>query len=304
MMPTTTKLVFHKSCNQHHLERGVRHTGPALPSGLHQLFHSPISITAVLYVTLVLSYLALTPSHGYLSHSSSSNIAARYNNNHHLALLNWPATQGDFHYSSAAVHGLAASSSGSASTSAAQFLPPSRVLGESSTSASPEKIATEGDVVFGGLFPMHEQGVAGTGQTCGRIKREKGIQRLEAMLYAVDLINSDPGILPGLTIGMHVLDTCSDDTFALEQCMDFIKAQLSSMDAEEYICGDRKPPVHKPLRPVAGVIGAASSPVSIMVANILRLFKALKLHAAVALSGKVVHVCVTLKSKKLFLIPK
>ncbi|GFO15673.1 metabotropic glutamate receptor-like [Plakobranchus ocellatus] len=142
-----------------------------------------------------------------------------------------------------------------------------------SSSPSPYKIATEGNVVFGGLFPMHEQGLAGTGQVCGRIKREKGIQRLEAMLYAVDLINADPDLLPGLTIGMHVLDTCSDDTFALEQCMDFIKAQLSSIDAEEYWCRDQQPPIYKPLRPVAGVIGAASSPVSIMVANILRLFK-------------------------------
>ena len=51
-----------------------------------------------------------------------------------------------------------------------------------------KKIVTEGDVVFGGLFPMHEPG--GHGASCGRIKREKGIQRLEAMLYAVDLINS------------------------------------------------------------------------------------------------------------------
>ncbi|XP_012946373.1 metabotropic glutamate receptor 3, partial [Aplysia californica] len=134
------------------------------------------------------------------------------------------------------------------------------------------KIVTEGDVVFGGLFPMHEQGLHG-GATCGRIKREKGIQRLEAMLYAVDLLNADSEILPELKIGLHVLDTCSDDTFALEQCMDFIKAQLSSIDVDDYECRDGYPPIFHPLRPVAGVIGAASSPVSIMVANILRLFK-------------------------------
>ncbi|CAL1531695.1 unnamed protein product, partial [Lymnaea stagnalis] len=134
------------------------------------------------------------------------------------------------------------------------------------------KIVTGGDVVFGGLFPMHEQGIQG-GATCGRIKREKGIQRLEAMLYAVDLINADPNLLPGLKIGLHVLDTCSDDTFALEQCMDFIKAQMSSIDVDDYRCSDGLSPSRHPPQPVAGVIGAASSPVSIMVANILRLFK-------------------------------
>ena len=140
------------------------------------------------------------------------------------------------------------------------------------TSSPQLKVETDGDVVFGGLFPMHEQGLH-SGSTCGRIKREKGIQRLEAMLYAVDLINKDTNILPDIHIGLHVLDTCSDDTFALEQCMDFIKAQLSSIDVDDYRCSDGTSPTFQPLRPVAGVIGAASSPVSIMVANILRLFK-------------------------------
>lgn len=145
------------------------------------------------------------------------------------------------------------------------------------------KVVKESDVVFGGLFPMHERGVQGDA-TCGRIKREKGIQRLEAMLYAVDLLNSNEDILPGLNIGLNVLDTCSDDTFALEQCMDFIKAQLqlSSFDVEDYSCLDGSTPRYHRLRPVAGVIGAASSPVSIMVANILRLFK-VRMH--------VFHIC-------------
>lgn len=134
------------------------------------------------------------------------------------------------------------------------------------------KITTEGDVVFGGLFPIHEQGNQG-GATCGAIKYDKGVQRLEAMLYAVDMLNADPNILPGLKIGVQILDTCGDDTFALEQCMDFIKAHLSSINVDDYWCKDKTRPLHFPMKPVAGVIGAANSPVSIMVANILRLFK-------------------------------
>ena len=133
------------------------------------------------------------------------------------------------------------------------------------------KIITDGEVIFGGLFPMHEKGQNGT--SCGQIKKEKGIQRLEAMLYAVDQINKNPALLPGITIGVHILDTCSLDIYALEQCMDFIKAQLSTIDFEKYKCTDGTLPRYKPLHPVAGVIGAASSLVSIMVANILRLFK-------------------------------
>ena len=40
-------------------------------------------------------------------------------------------------------------------------------------------VKMDGDLIFGGMFPMHERG----GDTpCGTIKEEKGIQRLEAML--------------------------------------------------------------------------------------------------------------------------
>ena len=139
------------------------------------------------------------------------------------------------------------------------------------------KVDVNGDVIFGGLFPMHEKGTQG--RNCGEIKKEKGIQRLEAMMFAIDLINNDPNILPGLTVGMHILDTCSYDTFALEQCMDFIKAQLSTFEVNEKRCTVYRQPTDHRAKPVAGVIGAASSTVSIMVANILRLFKVKKICA-------------------------
>ncbi|CAG2215483.1 GRM8 [Mytilus edulis] len=108
---------------------------------------------------------------------------------------------------------------------------------------------------------------------CGKIKKEKGIQRLEAMLFAVKRINDDIDILPGIPIGVHILDTCSSDTYALEQCMDFIKAQMTTIDITDYKCDNGETPLYNPIKPVVGVIGAASSTVSIMVANILRLFK-------------------------------
>lgn len=41
----------------------------------------------------------------------------------------------------------------------------------------------------------------------------------------------------------------------------------------EYKCESGKPPVYVPHKPVTAVIGASFSVVSIMVANILRLFK-------------------------------
>lgn len=44
-------------------------------------------------------------------------------------------------------------------------------------------------------------------------------------------------------------------------------------DLSEYMCENGNAPKHIPHKPVTGVIGASFSVVSIMVANILRLFK-------------------------------
>jgi len=70
--------------------------------------------------------------------------------------------------------------------------------------ASPFKVKRDsikitGDFIFGGLFPMHDSG--DEVNFCGAIKEDKGIQRLEAMLYTIDMINQDNLLLPNLTIG-------------------------------------------------------------------------------------------------------
>ena len=69
-----------------------------------------------------------------------------------------------------------------------------------------QAIILHGNITLGGLFPMHEMGIGG--DVCGAIKEEKGIQRVEAMLYALDLINKDNKLLRGVTLGCHILDTC------------------------------------------------------------------------------------------------
>ncbi|GCC45444.1 hypothetical protein chiPu_0029211 [Chiloscyllium punctatum] len=130
-------------------------------------------------------------------------------------------------------------------------------------------IRIEGDITLGGLFPVHGKGLAGI--PCGDIKKEKGVHRLEAMLYALDQINTDPTILPNLTLGARILDTCSRDIYALEQSLTFVQA-LIQKDTSDIRCSDGEPPIIPKPERVIGVIGASASSVSIMVANILRLF--------------------------------
>ncbi|XP_015461869.3 metabotropic glutamate receptor 7 isoform X2 [Astyanax mexicanus] len=135
---------------------------------------------------------------------------------------------------------------------------------------APHSIRIEGDVTLGGLFPVHARGVAG--EPCGDVKKENGIHRLEAMLYALDQINGDEELLPNITLGARVLDTCSRDTHALEQSLTFVQA-LIQKDTSDVRCTNGEPPVFVKPEKVVGVIGASASSVSIMVANILRLFQ-------------------------------
>uniref|UniRef100_A0A3P8SML2 Glutamate metabotropic receptor 7 n=1 Tax=Amphiprion percula TaxID=161767 RepID=A0A3P8SML2_AMPPE len=135
---------------------------------------------------------------------------------------------------------------------------------------APHSIRTEGHLTLGGLFPVHTRSIDGT--PCRDLKKENGVQRLEAMMYALDQINQDDQLLPNITLGARVLDTCSRDTYALEQSLTFVQA-LITKDTSDVRCTNGEPPVFVKPEKVVGVIGASASSVSIMVANILRLFQ-------------------------------
>uniref|UniRef100_A0A286Y3H8 Glutamate metabotropic receptor 2 n=1 Tax=Cavia porcellus TaxID=10141 RepID=A0A286Y3H8_CAVPO len=137
-----------------------------------------------------------------------------------------------------------------------------------------KKVLTlEGDLVLGGLFPVHQKG--GPAEECGPVNEHRGIQRLEAMLFALDRINQDPHLLPGVRLGAHILDSCSKDTHALEQALDFVRASLSrGADGSRHICPDGSYATHSDApTAITGVIGGSYSDVSIQVANLLRLFQ-------------------------------
>ncbi|GFR04976.1 metabotropic glutamate receptor 7 [Trichonephila clavata] len=119
------------------------------------------------------------------------------------------------------------------------------------------EIDEENVVVLGGLFPVHSKGPSQEDR-CGPMLLEKGIQRLEAMLYAIDRINSNTSYWQ-FKMSATVLDTCSSDSYALEQSLQFL----------HYSCG----PNANITRKVAAVVGAANSVVSASVANIFRLFQ-------------------------------
>ncbi|ETN68417.1 7 transmembrane receptor, partial [Necator americanus] len=130
------------------------------------------------------------------------------------------------------------------------------------------QVAVPGEIVLGGLFPIHEAGR--NGSQCGKIKADQGVQRMVAMLYALEKVNQDNTLLPQASLGAQILDTCSVDSHALEQSLEFIKSVMSSGDGA--ICADGSPASYH-RQPVAAVVGAAGSQVSVMVASMLQLFR-------------------------------
>ncbi|XP_071082825.1 metabotropic glutamate receptor 3-like [Haliotis cracherodii] len=129
-----------------------------------------------------------------------------------------------------------------------------------------------GEIMLGGLFPVHQKGDGE--HACGAINIDRGVERLEAMMFTIDEINRNKSVLPGIRLGASIYDTCARATYALEQSLEFIRASFTSLDASEFVCTDGSTARAKTTpTAVAGVIGGSYSTVSMQVANLLRLFK-------------------------------
>ncbi|XP_065783832.1 metabotropic glutamate receptor 1 isoform X1 [Muntiacus reevesi] len=137
----------------------------------------------------------------------------------------------------------------------------------------------DGDVIIGALFSVHHQPPAEKvpERKCGEIREQYGIQRVEAMFHTLDKINADPVLLPNITLGSEIRDSCWHSSVALEQSIEFIRDSLISIrDDRDGLnrClpdGQTLPP-GRTKKPIAGVIGPGSSSVAIQVQNLLQLF--------------------------------
>uniref|UniRef100_W5MJW4 Metabotropic glutamate receptor 5 n=2 Tax=Lepisosteus oculatus TaxID=7918 RepID=W5MJW4_LEPOC len=133
-----------------------------------------------------------------------------------------------------------------------------------------------GDIIIGALFSVHHQPPADKvhERKCGEIREQYGIQRVEAMLHTLDRINSDNRILPNITLGCEIRDSCWHSAVALEQSIEFIRDSLVSTEEEEGMmrCSESNSTPMRGKKPIVGVIGPGSSSVAIQVQNLLQLF--------------------------------
>ena len=80
---------------------------------------------------------------------------------------------------------------------------------------------------------------------------------MEGMMFAIDRVNADPELLPNITLGARIYDTCGSKTIAANFAKNFIKMTL----------------VKETKSQLAGVVGASDSEVSETVANFLRVYE-------------------------------
>lgn len=127
------------------------------------------------------------------------------------------------------------------------------------------------DIVLGGLFPIHI--AADGGARCGSVRIERGLERMEAMLYSLDTINNNSTLLPGIVLGYDIRDTCSSENIGLDESIDLVITgnQLDLESCTTGIIGSGNGT--STIVPTSAMIGAAASSVSVPVATLLRLFQ-------------------------------
>ena len=131
---------------------------------------------------------------------------------------------------------------------------------------------TNKDFVLGGLFPIHAEDPNFGGGRCGTIRTD---QEIEAMLFALDSINADNELLPNLTVGYDIRDTCYSTNIGLDEATDLIVASERRIDVESCDCesvGVNAANVSVGV-PFLGIVGSLASRVSIPVAILGRLFR-------------------------------
>ncbi|XP_054430947.1 extracellular calcium-sensing receptor isoform X2 [Pteronotus mesoamericanus] len=137
-----------------------------------------------------------------------------------------------------------------------------------------QRAQKKGDIILGGLFPIHF-GVAAKDQDlksrpesveCIRYNF-RGFRWLQAMIFAIEEINSSPVLLPNMTLGYRIFDTCNTVSKALEATLSFVaQNKIDSLNLDEFCnCSQHIPST-------IAVVGATGSGVSTAVANLLGLF--------------------------------
>lgn len=123
------------------------------------------------------------------------------------------------------------------------------------------------DIAVGAIFPVHNS--QGGGVCKADVVFAETTDYMEAVLYAIDMINNDNDLLPNITLGYDLRDSCITENIALEETVDMVLqtnggGSCASVDADSSESSSSYP--------VSVVIGDYASFISVPVASFLRVF--------------------------------
>lgn len=131
----------------------------------------------------------------------------------------------------------------------------------------PAGAAAPGDLIIGGIFPIHEavrtrnSSFSPHLQQCVRFD-ERGLTKALAMINAIETMNKSPILADvGVTLGYRIHDSCSDVSTALRATADYTQEPECTGGSNASTCG----------QPVMAVVGASHSEMSIAIARQLTL---------------------------------
>ncbi|KAM9320407.1 extracellular calcium-sensing receptor [Gastrophryne carolinensis] len=132
----------------------------------------------------------------------------------------------------------------------------------------------KGDIILGGLFPIHfgvntkDEALSARPEPLECIRYNfRGFRWLQAMIFAIEEINNSTTMLPNITLGYRIFDTCNTVSKALEATLSFVaQNKIDSLNLDDFCnCSEHMPST-------IAVVGATGSGISTAVNNLLGLF--------------------------------
>ncbi|XP_017570934.2 extracellular calcium-sensing receptor [Pygocentrus nattereri] len=143
----------------------------------------------------------------------------------------------------------------------------------------PQVLEVDGDVILGGLFPLHYMAPEPDHTFTDRAKFKRcsgfdlrAFRWAQTMVFAIEEINRNPDLLPGVTLGYRILDSCDHVHTSLQSVLSLVNGS-SALEIEESAASSSRSTRCLSRAPVPAVIGLASSTPTRAVAHILGPFE-------------------------------
>ena len=135
-----------------------------------------------------------------------------------------------------------------------------------------ERMFRSGDIILGGMFPIHLNLVKNNGSSASCTDLRSHVLVLsEAMVYAVDEINRNGAILQNVSLGYDIRDTCGNEQEGISIASDFVYENALKLDPRFAVTNTCRAEVTASKgATVVAVIGGLDSRVSVNVANVLQ----------------------------------